>query len=73
MRFDIDELEFELIDAGLEEIEVVEEMVYLSGEFTSFGTLSKALEDKSIEVKKATLKRFPTTPVDFTDEATRRY
>ena len=67
-EIDIDELEFELIDAGLEEIEVVEEMVYITGDFTSFGPLSKALEDKKFDVKKANLKRIPTTPVEFTEE-----
>ena len=65
---DVEELEFELIDAGLEEIEVVEETVYLTGDYTSFGTLSKALEDKKIDVKNAVLKRIPTTPVEYTEE-----
>ncbi len=65
---DIEELEFELIDAGLEEIEEEEGIVYASGDYTAFGTLSKALEDKGIELKKAILKRIPTTPVEFTEE-----
>lgn len=65
---DIEELELELIDAGLEEIEEDEEMIYITGDYASFGTLSKALEDKNIDVKKASLKRIPTTPVEFTDE-----
>ncbi len=65
---DVEELEFELIDAGLEEIEEEEGMVYVTGDYTSFGSLSKALEDKGIDLKKAVLKRIPTTPVEFTDE-----
>ena len=65
---DIEELELELIDAGLEEIEEDEEMIYITGDYTSFGTLSKTLEDKNIDVKKASLKRVPTTPVEFTEE-----
>ena len=65
---DVEELELELIDAGLEEIELDEETVYLTGDYTSFGTLSKALEDKKIDVKNAVLKRIPTTPVEFTEE-----
>jgi YebC/PmpR family DNA-binding regulatory protein len=67
-QIDVEELELELIDAGLEEIEVEEDMVYITGDYTSFGTLSKALEDRKIDVKKATLKRIPTTPVEFTEE-----
>jgi YebC/PmpR family DNA-binding regulatory protein len=67
-NIDIEEMELELIDAGLEEIEVEEGVVYLTGDYTSFGSLSKALEDKGIEVQKAVLKRIPTTPVEFTEE-----
>ena len=65
---DIEELEFELIDAGLEEIEENEGVVYLTGDYTSFGTLSKALEDLKIELRKANLQRIPTSPVEFTEE-----
>jgi len=69
-EMDLEELEFELIDFGLEEIEFDEDdnIVNLYGDYTNFGSLSKALEDKGIEPKKATLERFPTTPVEFTDE-----
>lgn len=65
---DTEELELELIDAGLEEIDKDEETVYIYGDYTSFGTLSSALEEKGIEVSKASLQRFPTSPVEFTDE-----
>lgn len=65
---DIEELEFELIDAGLEEIEQEEDMIYITGDYTSFGTLSKVLEEKNIDVKKASLKRIPTSPVEFSEE-----
>ncbi|MFY0607446.1 MAG: YebC/PmpR family DNA-binding transcriptional regulator [Cyclobacteriaceae bacterium] len=65
---DIEELELELIDAGLEEIELNEDIIYLYADYTTFGTLSKALEDKEIDVKKAVLQRIPTTPVEFSEE-----
>lgn len=65
---DLEELELELIDAGLEEIETNEDMVYFYADYTNFGTLSKALEEKGLEIKKASLQRIPTTPVEFTDE-----
>ncbi|MEQ8474540.1 MAG: YebC/PmpR family DNA-binding transcriptional regulator [Marinoscillum sp.] len=67
-NMDLEELELELIDAGLEEIETNQEMVYLYADYTNFGTLSKALEDKEIDIKKANLQRIATTPVEFTDE-----
>lgn len=64
----LEELEFELIESGLESIESYENMVYVYGDYTNFGTLSKALEDKGIEVNKANLKRMPNSPVEFSEE-----
>jgi YebC/PmpR family DNA-binding regulatory protein len=65
---DPEELELELIDFGLEEIEIEEDMVYAYGDYTNFGSLNKAFEEKGIEIKNASLKRFPTSPVEFTEE-----
>jgi YebC/PmpR family DNA-binding regulatory protein len=67
-EIDPEELELELIDAGLESIEMHEEMVYVYGDYTVFGDLTKAIEDKGIEVKKATLQRIANDPVEFSDE-----
>ncbi|OFX84271.1 MAG: transcriptional regulator [Bacteroidetes bacterium GWF2_33_16] len=67
-NINIEELEFELIDAGLEEIDTEDDMIYAYGDYTNFGSLSKAFEEKGIEIKKASLKRIPTTPVEFTEE-----
>lgn len=67
-KIDIEELELELIDAGLEEIEEVEGIIYLTGDFTSFGTLSHTLEEKGIHPQKASLQRVPTSPVAFSEE-----
>jgi YebC/PmpR family DNA-binding regulatory protein len=61
-------LELELIDAGCEEIEVTDERLIVSGDYTSFGTLAKGLEDMNIEVQKSSLKRIPTSPVEFSEE-----
>ncbi len=65
---DPEELELELIDAGCEEIEVTDEHVIVYGDFTSFGTLAKALEDLNVEVQKSSLQRIPTSPVEFSEE-----
>ena len=65
---DAESLEFELIDAGCEEIEVDENQLFIYGDYSAFGTLSKALEDLKIEVQKSSLSRFPNTPVEFTEE-----
>lgn len=74
---DLEELELELIDFGLEEIEEDIEpqevgddikIVRVYGDFTAFGELSKALEDMNIEVKKATLEYIANTPIELSDE-----
>lgn len=71
---DLEELELELIDAGLEEFDTHTDeeegttIVYAYADYTNFGSLQAALEEQNIEVKNAALKRFPTTPVEFSDE-----
>lgn len=65
---DLEELELQLIDAGLEEIEVNENRVYAYGDYTNFGSLQSALEEAEIEIQKANLQRIPTSPVEFSEE-----
>jgi YebC/PmpR family DNA-binding regulatory protein len=65
---DLEELEFELIDAGLEEIEKEEDTIYIYGDYTAFGTLNEAIEGMEVEIIKANLQRIPTSPVEFTEE-----
>ena len=65
---DVEELELELIDAGLEEIEVADESVIIYGDYTNFGELNKAIEGLNLEIEKAVLQRIPTSPVEFTEE-----
>ncbi len=65
---DIEELELELIDAGLEEIESEDGVVLVTGDYTSFGTLNEALEGMGIEITKAHLERMANTPITLTDE-----
>jgi YebC/PmpR family DNA-binding regulatory protein len=68
-ELDLEMLELELIDAGLDEIEEEEEgKIIASADYTNFGTLSKAFEELGIEIIKAELERFPTSPAEFTDE-----
>jgi transcriptional/translational regulatory protein YebC/TACO1 len=64
----IDELELTLIDAGLENTEIHEDIVYVYADFTDFGNMSKALETCNVEVLKSELQRIPNTSQDFTEE-----
>jgi YebC/PmpR family DNA-binding regulatory protein len=65
---EVDELELELIDAGLEEIEVNEGIAYAYADYKDFGVLSQAFEEKGIEITKANLQRIPNSPVEYTEE-----
>ena len=62
---DLDELEMELIEGGLEEMERLDDAVLVYVDFENFGAMNKALEEKGIEVKSAELQRIPktTTPL----------
>lgn len=67
-ELDLEELELQLIDAGLDEIVSNENTVYVYGDYTNFGSLQSALEEASIEPQKANLQRIPTSPVEFSEE-----
>ena len=67
-NMDVEELELELIDAGLEEIEAEDGEVLVTADYKSFGTLNSALEDMKIEIKKANLERMANAPVSITEE-----
>lgn len=64
----LEEIELELIDAGLEEIEEDEGVVIVTADYTSFGAINSALEGMGVEIKKANLERMATTPVALTPE-----
>ncbi|MDR6566796.1 DNA-binding regulatory protein, YebC/PmpR family [Chitinophaga ginsengisegetis] len=66
---DLEELELELIDFGLEEVgEDSEGNIIIRAAFTEFGNMAKALEEKGLEVISSELKRIPTTTVELNDE-----
>jgi YebC/PmpR family DNA-binding regulatory protein len=65
---DLDELEFALIDAGIESIEEEEGEVSVYGDYTAFGALSVELEKMGITPDSAALERIANSPVEFTDE-----
>ncbi|HWH62858.1 MAG TPA: YebC/PmpR family DNA-binding transcriptional regulator [Ginsengibacter sp.] len=68
-KLDVEELELELIDYGLEEIgEDSEGNIIIRTPFNEFGNMSKALEDKKIEVITAELTRIPTSSVELPED-----
>jgi YebC/PmpR family DNA-binding regulatory protein len=64
----IENLELELIDFGLEEITQEENNIYIQTAYTDFGTMQKALEDHKINVLSANLQRIPLSYAEVTDE-----
>jgi YebC/PmpR family DNA-binding regulatory protein len=67
-NMDLEELELELIDAGLEEIEEEEGTVLITADYTDFGNLQDAFEKLGIDLKKAELERVANTPIELSDE-----
>lgn len=67
---DIEELELELIDSGLDSLERDEEFILAYAAFQDFGMMQKALEDKGIEVITAELQRIPTMYKELSEEQT---
>ena len=67
-KINLEELELELIDAGLENFEEEEDTIYAYADYTNFGSMTHAFEKLGIEVKKANLQRIPSTAVEFTEE-----
>ena len=65
----IDDLELDLIDYGLEEIgEDSEGNIIIRTAFTEFGHMAKALEEKGIEVATAELTRIPMNTTELSEE-----
>ena len=65
---ELDEIELELIDFGLTEIEEEDGMLYIFGDYASFGTLSEGIEKLGLEAKKASLQYIANSPVSLDEE-----
>jgi YebC/PmpR family DNA-binding regulatory protein len=59
ITIDIEDLEMELIDGGLEELEVDEEAVTVYCEYADFNNMQTKLEELNIEIKNSELQRIP--------------
>ncbi|MBO5374460.1 MAG: YebC/PmpR family DNA-binding transcriptional regulator, partial [Clostridia bacterium] len=61
---DLEELEFELIDYGAEEVfkdEEDENVIVIYGSFESYGAIQKFIEENGYELKSGQFERIPTT------------
>jgi YebC/PmpR family DNA-binding regulatory protein len=64
---DLEEIELELIDAGLEELSVEDGVVSVIGEYSAFANLTQAVESMGIVPLKSSLQRLPTQPIELTE------
>ncbi|MBK6348215.1 MAG: YebC/PmpR family DNA-binding transcriptional regulator [Bacteroidales bacterium] len=65
---DLEELELEMIDYGIEEIFTDEGEIMIYAEFTSFGPIQKYLEDNGFEIKSFAFERIPNDIKSLTPE-----
>ncbi len=65
---DLDELELELIDYGVDELEADEEEIVAYGAFEEFANIQKYLEENGYEIISAEFERIPHELKDVTDE-----
>jgi YebC/PmpR family DNA-binding regulatory protein len=66
----IEDLEFELIDFGLDEMRIEEDEILIYSAFEEFGTMQKALEERNIDIENAELVRIPTVTKQLDDTQT---
>lgn len=64
----LEDLELQLIDFGLDEIEQVEDKIFIYTAFTDFGNMQKGLEELGIAVISSEKERIPKSNVSLTDE-----
>ncbi len=65
----VEELELELIDYGLEEIgEDSEDNIIIRATFEQFGNMTKALEERNIEIITSELTRIPLNVVELSED-----
>lgn len=65
---DLEDLELEMIDYGVQEIFREEENIIIYGDFEAFGPIQKYLEDNSFEIVSAEFERIPTDSRELTEE-----
>jgi YebC/PmpR family DNA-binding regulatory protein len=67
-ELDLEELEFELIDHGAEDVFEDDENIMIYGSFENFGSLQKELENKEYEILSSGLERIPSNTTKLSEE-----
>jgi YebC/PmpR family DNA-binding regulatory protein len=65
---DIEELEFEMIDFGVQEIFAEDDNIIIYGDFEAFGPIQKYIEENGFEIVNAEFERIPSEVKELTEE-----
>lgn len=65
---DLDNLELELIDFGLDDFSHDDEFIYIYVPFHEYGSMQKALEERNIEIKATELQYLPVNYKELSEE-----
>ena len=65
---DVEELEFDMIDYGVQEVFVEDDTIMVYGEFESYGPLQKYLEENEFEILNSEFERIPHDTKDLEEE-----
>jgi len=65
---DVESLELELIDAGLDELSYDDDFIYIYVAFNEFGNMQKALEDKGFEINATEFQFIPNNLKELNEE-----
>jgi transcriptional/translational regulatory protein YebC/TACO1 len=63
-----EEIELELIDFGLESMDIEDQEILIYTAFGDFGKMQKALEERNVVVTKAALERIPNSFAEVNEE-----
>ncbi|PIB33974.1 transcriptional regulator [Reichenbachiella sp. 5M10] len=69
---DLEEFEWEIIDAGAEDVVIQEDFITVTSAMEDFGGLNKRFEELSLELENAELQRIPNTTKTLDDEGFKR-
>ncbi len=71
-NLDADEMEFELIDFGLDEFEKLDDIFIITTAMEDFGNMQKKLEELNIEVENAELQRIANSTTKLNIESSKK-
>jgi YebC/PmpR family DNA-binding regulatory protein len=65
---DLEELEFEMIDLGIQEVFAEDDTIIIYGDFEAFGPIQKYIEENNFEIINAEFERIPSEIKELNEE-----